>query len=186
MEANDLTGDVTFGINTEVETIIHIDWDGPYTKEKVAKLHGPCDFGVYQVYGAHPVYGSDVLLYIGLAEQQTFGARISQHGWCNSNPDSQKVSFYVGRLFGPLHPKDDPSWCIQIKLAERLLIHAHKPAQNTQKELAGLERERWNVHVINWRCYRGLMPEVSGARWTSRFDKLTYNTRFTTEKFKKK
>jgi hypothetical protein len=165
------------------ELLIHIDWDGPFTQHGTAQLTKPDDFGIYQVYGAHPVYGTDVLLYIGLAEEQTFGVRLAQHGWCHLNPDSNKVSFYVGRLFGIPHPENDSEWCRQIKLAERLLIHAHKPAQNTQKELASLDRDLWCVHVINWRCYRSLMPEVSGAKWTSRFDELGYETRYSSEKF---
>jgi len=164
--------------------IIHIDWSGPHTIEDVALLNGPTDFGVYQIYGTHHVYGSDVLLYIGLAAKQTFATRLTQHGWCSGTPDPKRVSYYVGRLFGYETP-DDETWCRHIDFAERLLIHAHSPAKNTQKELGGLEPDLWNVQVVNWRCYRDLLPEVTGARWTGRFDDLGYDKHYSTDHFKK-
>jgi len=34
--------------------------------------------GIYQVYGTHPVYGKDVLLYIRKTSNQTFGKRLRQ------------------------------------------------------------------------------------------------------------
>jgi len=170
-------------MNSSNELIIHLDWEGPFTQSQIQELSGPSDYGVYQVYGTHPVYGSNVLLYIGLAESQTFAQRLPQHGWCNMTSDAKQVSFYIGRLFGNTHP-DNKTWGYHIKLAERLLIHAHKPAQNTQKELAGLENDLWFVHVVNWRYYRDLMPEVSGARWTGRFDDLSYDTRYTIETYR--
>ncbi len=151
------------------ELIIHIDWNGPYTQPATALLNGPTDFGVYQIYGAHPVYGGDTLLYIGLACDRTFGQRISEHGWCQGTRNPANVSIHVGRLSGCSTP-DDPTWSRWIKLAERLLIYSHYPVYNTQKQLAGLERDLWHVHVLNWKHHRDLMAEVSGARWTSRFE----------------
>ena len=44
------------------ETIIHIDWSGPFSVSDVAAFDGPSDYGVYQIYGAHHVYGSNSLL----------------------------------------------------------------------------------------------------------------------------
>ena len=151
------------------ELIIHIDWDGPYTQQESALLHSPTDFGIYQVYGAHPVYGGDTLLYIGIACDRTFGQRIPEHGWCQWTRNPANVTIHVGRLSGCTTP-DHPTWSRWIKLAERLLIYSHYPVYNTQKQLAGLERDLWHVHVLNWKHHRDLMAEVSGARWTSRFD----------------
>lgn len=166
-------------MNITAEILIHIDWDGPYSQSQIAELNKESDFGIYQIYGAHPVYGSNVLIYIGLAVEQTFAVRVSQHGWCHTTSDANQLSYYVGRLFGDPHP-DNATWSDHIKLAERLLIHAHKPAENTQKQLAGLEKNLRLVHVVNWRHYRDLMPEVSGARWTERFEELSYDTRYST------
>jgi hypothetical protein len=164
-------------MSQSADLIIHIEWEGPYSQDDVASLCGKSDYGVYQVYGAHPVYGNDVLLYIGLADDQTFSQRLSQHGWCSITPDAKQVKFYVGRLFDYAQP-DNLTWSRHIRLAERLLIHAHQPAANTQKSLSSLEKDLWHVHVLNWKHHRSLMPEVSGARWTERFDDLPYTTRF--------
>jgi len=41
---------------------IHVQWSGPYKYDEVKALRDEfIDYGVYQVYGTHPVYGSDVL-----------------------------------------------------------------------------------------------------------------------------
>jgi len=37
------------------------------------------DRGLYQIYGHHPVYGSNVLLYIGQTYGRTFRERIEEH-----------------------------------------------------------------------------------------------------------
>ena len=42
--------------------IINIEWKGPWTLDDVKKKAGNSDCGVYQYYGDHHVYGSDVLL----------------------------------------------------------------------------------------------------------------------------
>ncbi len=164
---------------TSEELIIHIDWSGPHSLSEVAGFDGATDFGIYQVYGAHHVYGSDALLYIGLAAQQSFAVRFSQHRWLPVNHDFGRLQIYVGRLFGGPTP-DDTTWAMHIKLAERLIICAHKPAENTQKELAELDSQLWRVHVLNWSQYRDLMPEVSGSRWSSRFDSLPCKPHFST------
>ncbi len=157
------------------EIFIHIDWSGPHSLDAVSKFNGATDYGVYQVYGTHPVYGSGVLLYIGRTTEQTFGVRLSQEekGWL-ANPDSGHVEVYVGRLWGSKTPAYE-TWRRHIVFAERLLINAHEPALNAQKELKALEQEpelQW-VHVINWHQYRDLQPEVSGACWVG-FDCQTF------------
>jgi hypothetical protein len=43
---------------------------------------------------------------------------------------------------------------------------------NTQKELARLEQGLRLIHVLNWGRHRDLLPEVLGARWSSRFDEF--------------
>lgn len=56
--------------------VIHVHWNGPFSLEDVEQKDDNFDYGVYQVYGSHPIYGSDVLLYIGKASDQTFSVRI--------------------------------------------------------------------------------------------------------------
>ena len=166
------------------ELIIHIEWCGPHTIEEVSQFNGTTDFGIYQIYGGHPVYGTDALLYIGLAEQRPFAIRIPEHGWCDSNQDSGRLQVHIGRLIG-LSTPDNATWCRYIRLAERLLIHAHLPAKNSQKELKSMGSELRRVHVVNWRQYRSLQPEVSGARWTDRFDNIPFGSFFNTNHFPK-
>jgi len=151
----------------EPETIIHIEWDGPCPLNAAFSLNRKRDYGLYQIYGGHPVYGNSALLYIGLAAGQTFGKRIPQETQWVSNRDAGRVEVYVGRLAGETAP-DDETWDDHIRLAERILIFAHSPPMNTQKSLRSLERDLRYVHVLNWNRHRDLLPEVSGARWAHR------------------
>ena len=135
--------------------IINVEWDGPYRfwdspsqLALVSSLMGPTDYGVYQIYGGHPVYGNSALLYIGMAVAQEFGKRIPQEKHWLENRDAGRVEVYVGRLHGSQTP-DDVTWERLIKLAERLLIHVHAPPMNIQKSLARLGPELRLVHVCN-------------------------------------
>jgi hypothetical protein len=155
------------------DLVIDIEWDGPYRfwdhprqLEPISDLTGPTDYGVYQIYGGHPVYGNSALLYIGLAAVQYFGVRIPQEKHWLDNRDAGRVEVYVGRLSGTRTPDSD-IWDRYIRLAERLLIHAHAPPMNVQKSLANLASELRHVHVLNWGYHRDLLPEVSGLRWAS-------------------
>jgi len=57
--------------------IIHIQWEGPYSYQEIKDLKNENnDYGIYQIYGGHPIYGSGALLYIGKAQLQTFGIRL--------------------------------------------------------------------------------------------------------------
>jgi len=166
---------------------IRIEWDGVYSLEdigydvqtevyslKKATLNDESsDYGIYQVYGTHPVYGTDVLLYIGKASQQTFAKRLSQEGW-EYNEDAKNIKFYVGRLFGEKQVSDE-EWDNMIDIAERMLIFAHSPAKNSSNILNITKdkdklKEFEDVRVFNYDYYRSLMPEVSGELWIRGFD----------------
>jgi hypothetical protein len=152
------------------EIAIHIEWDGPHRCAESKSLTGPTDYGMYQIYGGHPIYGNTALLYIGLACRH-FGERIPEETHWLDNRDAGRVEVYVGRLSGSKTPDDD-TWDRQIRLAERLLIYAHSPPMNTQKSLAKLEPDLHSVRIYNWGRHRDLLPEVSGDRWTSRYDNI--------------
>ena len=119
-------------------TRIHLLWKGPHTFEDVLSMHGRTDFGIYQVHGPHPISGTDSLLYIGQANDQTFGARFT-------NPDRQPwgpndapwgdntalLRFFVGRVHPTRYQRDrgaidDELWGTYIDTAEKLLISAHR------------------------------------------------------------
>lgn len=110
---------------------IRIRWYGPLDQDAVRDSTLPTDYGLYLVYGDHRIYGSNVLLYVGKAEQQTFGARIPQHkewfDWKDVN-----LRFYLGRILGEEDPKDTTKdWDDQIQCAEIALIQYCQPAWNS-------------------------------------------------------
>ena len=118
-------------------------------------------YGLYQVYGTHPIYGSDVLLYVGKAEQQTFARRLGQEAW-RLNRDAARVTVYVGRLVGKA--PSDADWSSIIHDAERLLIYSVAPAGNSSaiNTTSAFEPHLRVFHVGN---YRDIPAEVSSLRW---------------------
>jgi hypothetical protein len=148
-------------------TLIHIVWTGPHPFERIPEFVHDIDFGIYQIYGSHPVYGSDVLLYIGRSQGGSFGWRVPQHEHWIDNHDDGRMRVYLGRLAGESSPSDGV-WNQEIALAERLLIYAHQPARNQRSGLGELESDLQNVHVCNWGRKADLLPEVSGVRWTGK------------------
>ncbi|MGH0437569.1 hypothetical protein ACQVOM_25725 [Bacillus basilensis] len=160
-------------METTKTSLIQILWDGPYSITDLVKLKNEeTDYGIYQVYGNHPIYGNDVLLYIGKADCQTLGKRISQENWPDTN-DSNNTKIYVGRFYGSKNPTQT-EWSVEIDLAERLLIYVHKPAYNS-KSISSLKDLKFqDIHILNWGNYRSLLPEISGLRWTSKLDNLVF------------
>ncbi|MGE8207472.1 hypothetical protein ACQKP0_23585 [Heyndrickxia sp. NPDC080065] len=154
--------------------LIQIDWQGPFTLNELNLLKDDSqDYGIYQIYGKHTVYGKDVLLYIGKADQQTIGKRVSQENWWNTN-DSKQLKIYAGRLAGKSTPKEE-FWSKEIDLAERLLISVHKPAYNSKSLSLLRDVELQDIHILNWGDHRDLLPEISGLRWTSKLDNMEYD-----------
>ena len=156
---------------------IYITWEGPYTlqdlKDNTYLKNKDEAYGIYQIYGTHPVYGSDVLLYIGKTNSQTFAKRIKQEGW-EYNSDSNNIKIYVGKLFNKEQPKKE-IWNKLISHAEKLLIYTHAPAYNssninTLSREAETLKEIKNVRVINYDNYRNLMSEVSGDIYIESLD----------------
>lgn len=152
--------------------IIHIYWQGPLQLAEIKSMNNEShDYGVYQIYGTHRVYGMNTLLYIGMASQQTFSTRIGQEGWDIWEFNEGKVEIRLGRLYGEQTPSDK-QWEKQIDLAEVLLINAHKPAHNASNvgDLSPLrDKALRNVHLLNWDDFGALLPEVSGDRWTDKW-----------------
>ena len=160
---------------------IHLLWSGPHTFGDVLEMDGGTDFGIYQVYGPHPAGGTESLLYIGQANDQTFAARFTNRDRRWWNPDSDDgvwedntalLRFFTGRV----HPTqddqdrggiDDELWGTYIDMAEKLLICAHTPHWN-QQGISGIGEEQTDVydncHVLNWGTRASLLPEISGVR----------------------
>lgn len=144
--------------------LIQIQWEGPFKYKELASLNNnETDYGIYQIYGDHFVYGDNVLLYIGQASQQTFGTRIMQHTyWLEDD-----YTFYVGRISGSNTPPDD-IWHDEISLSESLLINIHTPAYNSV-HINGINNTKLeHIHILNLGIYKKLLPELSGIRWISK------------------
>lgn len=150
--------------------IIHIQWEGPSTLDNISELDNQLrDYGVYQVYGHHPTYGPNSLLYIGQANQQTFYKRLSQEDWELEECD---FAFFVERL-ADVEQLSEDIWSQRIEFAERLLIYAHSPSYNSSGLQSSLGKEFYDVPVLNWGNYGSILPEVSGNRYSTKFADLT-------------
>jgi hypothetical protein len=150
---------------------IYIDWDGPYTLDELEELDDPrIDYGLYQVYGSHPLYGEEVLLYLGATGgERTFGARLAEEqSYWEVEEDFQPLIVYVGRLMGVVTPTNGV-WEEEMDLALRLLVFAHAPVFNAREVAAAPDDDLKNVHVVNWGEHLDLAPEVSGNRYLYKF-----------------
>ena len=151
---------------------IHVFWDGPWEFPQFDSLSNSKDYGVYQIYGLHPIYGDSVLLYVGKAVAQRFSTRLRQHEWLKTGYKEDELKVYIGRLAGRMKVTDE-EWEDRIGLAEELLIHSHQPVYNIRNKQTINEERIMNVHVFNWGASKKLFPEVSGRRFTSKFDHIS-------------
>lgn len=142
--------------------IINITWEGPFTEQEVEDLINDTDYGVYQFYGRHPVYGMlpGTLLYIGKASDNTFGHRMRNHSLESFVGKTEQV--FVGRLADKQQP-GNAEWGKLIAEAEQLLIYAHAPSWNSQR-ITDYGKIR-NLHILNWGNHGQLLPEVSRDRY---------------------
>lgn len=163
-----------FNLITAQERIVHIDWSGPLSLAESYQLNNQNDYGLYAIYGNHFVYGNSVLLYLGKAQEQTFGKRLSQEKGWQYNSDADRVQVYVGRFGGHDDPESDDTWSKIIDISEKLMIYAHAPALNS-KNVNGLDHNAVrSIHILNWGNVRSLLPEVSGQRWTNEHHRETW------------
>ncbi len=148
--------------------VIHIEWKGPFKIDKAKSKNGKEDHGVYQIYGNHPVYGSQVLLYIGKAVDQTYGERINQDEriWL-FDKDFWPIEIYFGQVG---ESETGMKKEILIDLVEKLLIYSHQPACNSSNICSIPDKNIEELHILNWDVRRDLLPEVSGERWSSKYD----------------
>ena len=131
--------------------IIDIKWKGPLTPKQAYKKNDALDKGVYQVYGDHPVYGLNVLLYIG--KTQEFGERLGKHGFEGWNQD---IQIYLGIISIPITKE-------KLKQVEGLLIHACWPAYNSQ-HIQSAPKGCDDLLILNWEKFRSLPEAIYGYR----------------------
>jgi hypothetical protein len=150
--------------------VLDLQWEGPFTLEQIGQFDHAHDHGVYQIYGTHNVLGSDTLLYIGMANQRTFAARVPEHDWIDWEPGSANI--YLGRLSGTHQMTEAgwPEWEEMINRAEVLLIFFCSPPYNSFgiRELRPLPP----TIIANYRRRHRLPPLVSNIYETAPFDYL--------------
>jgi len=145
----------------ETINLIEIEWEGPYTLDKIKSKNGSNDFGLYQIYGTHNIHGADVLLYIGQANKQKFSARLSQHEhWINE--ESSDLKFYVGRLGGVANIEVE-KWNLAVDIAEKILIYTCSPIYNSSSMNWYGNIEPHTI-VVNLGKYMRL-PQVASTLW---------------------
>ncbi len=115
---------------------IEIVWEGPLTiKDAKEKKDFKFDYGLYQIYGTHPVYGANSLLYIGKSDRNVFRYRMESHerDWIPDVPSD--VTIYLGYFAGEsdISPADE-DWSRDIDYAERLLIYCCQPSFNVREK----------------------------------------------------
>lgn len=142
-----------------------IEFDGVDFK-KIRELNKNADYGLYQIYGHHPAYGDDALLYIGLASGQTFAQRINDRLEFYES-SARPTNICIGRICESSEKQSSMlkgEWEDLISLSEKLLIKTHSPAMN---EILYKGRDTiWkdDLLIINWGDYKRLLPEVSTLR----------------------
>jgi hypothetical protein len=132
------------------------------------------DSGIYMITGHHPVFGDDSLLYIGLAQDQTFSERFEQHRpWLNNEWD---MDIYIGRVYSIADDPDynDDLWDNVIADVEALLIYFHSPPYNC-KFISQRPTPATNLRVLSTGDSGDLYPEVSHlglARYDNEYPRL--------------
>lgn len=153
------------------EIAYNVHWDGPYPFKKASKSGKGCvepGHVLYQLYGTHPLYGPNRLLYIGKTKQGAL--RFIQHEqWVQFEPNEIEVHLGSVAVFndwkewrtGPdVHPKPVASEMkSMVHPIEALLIFSHAPAYNTQNKASANTAK--GIRVFNTGRYGMLYPEVS-------------------------
>ena len=157
---------------------INIWWEGPFTQEEIITPSSDDKnetnetneanniskkIGLYQVYGSHPLYGNDVLLYIGRTKGKNgFSSRLKNRWVIEYGNDANNVKIYLGTIYSDrmtIIPQEENR---QIDLAEVLLINALKPAYNSSNiQSVGTQYIEEQYLVKNRNNYRNLYPVLS-------------------------
>ncbi len=150
--------------------VFHIQWTkyiwNDFNTDNVNDKH---HYGLYQMYGNHPIYGNDCLLYIGKAQLQTFGTRLSQHWDFDINHFTNITRIHLG-MFYKWDDASNSSWADSIDKIERIFINAHCPAFNANNIKNLLDQDTiGNMLILNWGDYGSLLPSLSSIRYSNKY-----------------
>jgi hypothetical protein len=134
-------------------TFYLVDWCGPFHLDITAPRYRTAKdtFDLYRLHGPHPMYGPDVLLYIGKTIQgrkriaQHFDSLVQNCQRVAGNGGDQNWRYYTGRI-----SREDGQRVLDADVAkvERHLIRSHLPAANS-KDLWPAKGETSNSVVMN-------------------------------------
>lgn len=137
---------------------IEIVWSGPHHIKLEEFENFESKDGLYQIYGTHPIYGRNVLLYIGITLNKV-NERIRNHfnSWIKYEFDD--VLVYKGEVVSKEIVDDQKLKEKYIRIAEKLLIYYCVPSYNTNEktDIANIE----NSIVLNFGRIGSLPTEVS-------------------------
>ncbi len=132
------------------------------------------EFILYQIYGFHPVYGSDVLLYIGRTKREDY--RKKEHQSVKFER-GLNLSFRKGTLSFMNDFSLDHKQAILSK-CESLLIASMKPAYNSAGLMNSIFINQGAPFMLQNCDHRGVLPlECSSIWWNNPFRDSTASTK---------
>jgi len=146
---------------------IKIFWEGPFNindilEDKIDTSYevSANDVGLYQVYGTHPLYGSNVLVYIGRTKNKRgFKSRLKDRWVVENGSDTENVQIYLGTIFSDSEKIEAKNIDKMIEKSEVLLINAMKPAYNSSNiQSANEDFIKENFILHNEGNYRNIYP----------------------------
>lgn len=133
---------------------VRIQWEAPISLADALKRKGKDDWGLYQIYGQHPVFGPNSLLYVGETKDQSFGGRMGQHkAWLKWEGD---IEIRLGKLAKGDYT--DANWSETLQAVEALTIFWHAPPYNSRNIARHCTK---GYHVQNLGQRGRLLPEYS-------------------------
>jgi len=144
------------------EKIYNLHWEGPFKwGEHENKLKG-CHV-LYAIFGYHPTYGSNVLLYIGMTESVSNRMKIHAD-WIQDEYDvvsvrlasMAEITSWEKWRTDIQYPKANPT---EVKPVESLLIYAHQPIYNKSNKDTMMTAQ--GIRIFNTGKIGSLLPEVS-------------------------
>lgn len=144
---------------------VSLDYDeesGKYDLSKNIPLAASSS-GFYAIYGRHPMYGPDALLYIGQTKnteeaERSFLNRLTEHvGEGKRFWYFQDVSYSFGTV-GQKMTRED------FEAVESILIACNKPAMNIKQIYTAMDSAS-DILVRNWEFPGALAAECSGEYW---------------------
>lgn len=144
--------------------IINLLWTGPETINTTNFKEAFKDkSGIYQIYGTHPIYGRNVLLYIGKTND-SFKKRLEKHNLDWIIYEYDEVQFYTGVI---VDKDGEPNYDSElVDIAERLLIYFSAPAYNSQGLIEVKKGEE--VILLNFGKIGSIPCEVSTLWYNSK------------------